>query len=68
MTERCRDPRNILRPPTKHIRVGPDLSHAVTSVVPGRVHPLVRADELAEAPERGVTLVNFFPLVQRVES
>lgn len=67
MSERCRTPRTVLCPPTKHIRVGPDFSHAVTSVVPGRVHPLVRADEVAEAPEPGTTLVNFFPLVQRAE-
>lgn len=68
MTEHGREARRVICPPTRHIRVGPDFSHAVTSVVPGRVHPLVRPDDMNEVPQPGVTLVNFFPLVQRVES
>jgi hypothetical protein len=66
MTDVQRPQVKILPPPSKHIRIGPDFSHAVRCVAPGRVHPLVDRTSL-EIPAPGVTLVNFFPVVTRVE-
>lgn len=62
MTDACRRRRTKdVTLPGRHIRVGPDLSHAVRCVAPGCIHPLMerQAGEVGGSPQ---TQVHFFPL------